>query len=43
MFMEAGLDALRQLVLDRQTMDPTRFAHLRREIGLGTTEEAVAP
>ena len=34
-FTEAGLAALRQLVLDRRAMDPERFAHLRMELGLG--------
>ena len=34
-FTEAGLAALRQLVLDRRAMDPERFAHLRIELGLG--------
>ncbi|MBV8520841.1 MAG: hypothetical protein JOY71_01700 [Acetobacteraceae bacterium] len=33
-FTRAGLAALRQLVLDRRAMDPTRFAHLRVELGL---------
>jgi hypothetical protein len=33
-FTEAGLTALRQLVLDRRAMDPERFAHLRAELGL---------
>ena len=33
-FTEAGLAALRQLVLDRRAMDPERFAHLRAELGL---------
>src|SRR4051794_9332687 len=33
-FTEAGLAALRQLVLDRRTMDPQRFGHLRAELGL---------
>jgi hypothetical protein len=33
-FTAAGLAALRQLVLDRRAMDPERFAHLRRELGL---------
>jgi hypothetical protein len=40
MFTEAGLAALRQLVLDRRIMDPARFAHLRQELGLDTLEEA---
>ena len=33
-FTEAGLAALRLLVQDRRAMDPARFAHLRRELGL---------
>ena len=33
-FTEAGLAALRQLVLDRRAMDPERFGHLRIELGL---------
>jgi hypothetical protein len=33
-FTEAGLGALRQLVLDRRAMNPERFAHLRAELGL---------
>jgi hypothetical protein len=42
MFTEAGLAALRQLVLDRRAMDPARFAHLRRELGLDAPEDAAA-
>jgi hypothetical protein len=41
-FTEAGLAALRQLLLDRRAMDPTRFAHLRRELGLDAAEDAAA-
>jgi hypothetical protein len=33
-FTEAGLQELRRLVLDHRYMDPERFAHLRRELGL---------
>jgi hypothetical protein len=33
-FTEAGLAALRLLVLDRRAMDPERFGHLRAELGL---------
>jgi hypothetical protein len=33
-FTEAGLAALRQLVMDKRAMDPERFAHLRAELGL---------
>ena len=42
LFTEAGLRELRLLLEDRQAMDPERFAHLRRELGLdtaGTTED----
>jgi hypothetical protein len=35
----AGLVALRQLLLDRRAMDPARFAHLRRELGLDDTAD----
>jgi hypothetical protein len=33
-FTETGLTALRLLVLDRRAMDPERFGHLRRDLGL---------
>ena len=33
-FTEAGLAELRALLQDRRAMDPERFAHLRRELGL---------
>jgi hypothetical protein len=39
-FTVAGLGALRQLLQDRRAMDPARFAHLRRELGLEAPEEA---
>ena len=41
-FTEAGLAALRQLLRDRRAMDPARFAHLRRELGLDVPEDAAA-
>jgi hypothetical protein len=37
-FTDAGLAALLQLVLDRRVMDPVRFGHLRRELGLEEPE-----
>ena len=37
-FTEAGLAALRALAADRRAMDPARFAHLRRELGLDEPE-----
>ncbi len=42
MFTEAGLEALRLLLRDRRAMDPARFAHLRRELGLDVPEDAAA-
>ncbi len=39
-FTAAGLAALRQLAQDRRAMDPVRFAHLRRELGLDAPEDA---
>ncbi len=38
LFTEAGLRELRALLEDRRAMDPERFAHLRRELGLDTGE-----
>jgi hypothetical protein len=38
-FTEAGLAALRRLPEDRRAMDPARFAHRRRELGLDAPEE----
>jgi len=34
-FTEAGLAALRLLLEDRRAMDPERFDHLRRQLGVG--------
>lgn len=33
-FTPAGLEALRALLRDRRAMDPERYGHLRRELGL---------
>ena len=41
-FTEAGMSALRHLLQDRRAMDPARFAHLRRELGLEVPEEEAA-
>jgi hypothetical protein len=35
-FTEAGLAALRQLAADRRALDPVRYAHIRRELGLSS-------
>ncbi|MDO9714369.1 hypothetical protein [Paracraurococcus lichenis] len=37
-FTPAGLDALRALLQDRRAMDPARFGHLRRELGLDPSD-----
>ena len=33
-FTEAGLQELRELLRDRRAIDPERFGHLRRELGI---------
>ena len=38
-FTEAGLAALRQLAQDRRALDPVRYAHVRRELGLDAGAE----
>jgi hypothetical protein len=38
-FTEAGMAALRQLVMDKRAMDPERFAHLRAELGVPIENE----
>jgi hypothetical protein len=40
LFTEAGLRELCALLEDRRAMDPGRFAHLRRELGLDAGEGA---
>ena len=42
LFTEEGLRDLRVLLQDRRAMDPERFGHLRRELGLDCDEEPVA-
>jgi hypothetical protein len=37
-FTEAGLGELRRLLLAGRYMDPARFAHLRRELGLASDD-----
>jgi hypothetical protein len=39
-FTEAGLEELRALLRDRRAMDPERFAHLRRELGIDADTSA---
>ena len=42
LFTAAGLAALRQLAQDRRGLDPVRFAHVRRELGLEPDDGAAA-
>ena len=41
-FTEVGITELRLLLRDRRAMDPVRFAHLRRELGVDAAEEKLA-
>jgi hypothetical protein len=41
-FTMAGIEALRDLASDRRHLDPVRFAHLRRELGLNVEEDSAA-
>jgi len=38
-FTRAGLAALRQFAQDRRALDPVRYAHVRRELGLNAGAE----
>jgi len=38
-FTEPGVTALRQLARDRRALDPVRFAHIRRELGLSAESD----
>ena len=38
-FTEAGLAALRELARDRRALDPARYGHVRRELGLDAAPE----
>src|SRR3954447_24859583 len=38
-FTEAGLEGLRQLLQDRRALDPVRYSHLRRELGVDDRPE----
>jgi len=41
-FTETGLAALRHLAQDRRALDPARYAHVRRELGLDAAEKESA-
>lgn len=40
-FTEAGLAALRELAMNRRYLDPIRYAHVRRELGLEAEEDVI--
>ena len=39
-FTEAGLAALRAMMMDRRLADPVKFAHVRQEIGIDPAPES---
>jgi 2-hydroxychromene-2-carboxylate isomerase len=38
-FTEAGLTALRAMMMDRRLADPKKFAHVRQELGIDPSSE----
>lgn len=42
-FTEAGLIELRAMMMDRRFADPTKFAHVRQELGIDPLPETSAP
>jgi hypothetical protein len=42
-FTAAGHDALRQLASDPRRLDPARYGHLRRELGLDADQPSIPP
>ena len=42
-FTEAGLAALRAMMMDRRFVDAKKFAHIRRELGIDPVPEEDAP
>ena len=42
-FTTAGIAALRELAANRRYLDPVRYAHLRRELGLEVEEDTTPP
>ena len=37
-FTDAGIEALRAMMADTRLADPTRFAHVRRELGIDPSQ-----
>ena len=42
-FTTGGIAALRELAANRRYLDPVRYAHLRRELGLEVEEDKTPP
>jgi hypothetical protein len=42
-FTEAGVAALRTLMVDPRLADPVKFAHVRQELGIDPIAEAASP
>jgi 2-hydroxychromene-2-carboxylate isomerase len=42
-FTEAGLAALRAMMMDRRLADPKKFAHVRQELGIDPVHDGDAP
>src|ERR1700733_11902742 len=42
-FTEAGIVELRKMMSDRRFADPTKFAHVRRELGLDPSPDVETP
>jgi hypothetical protein len=42
-FTEAGMAELRRMMSDRRFADPTKFAHVRQELGLDPMPEVATP
>jgi 2-hydroxychromene-2-carboxylate isomerase len=42
-FTEAGLAALRAMMMDRRLADPKKFAHVRQELGIDPEPDGDAP
>ena len=42
LFTETGIVALRQMMANARLADPVKFAHVRRELGIDSTQDAKA-
>ena len=42
-FTDAGLEELRVMMADRRFADPTKFAHVRAELGINAAPKRTGP